>query len=415
MSSIIIPQKRVLTRKPIKASAITRLWQSRRPAIVVLPGQYESLSIDHREIKPQNGAIFNRGGKFVFPGTNSYIDLGSGNLDVTHGAHTIVTVAKATSANAFMMLCGYQTKTSVMSVFFSTDSTYRDISIASATGSVSGARFTLDGGVVGPRHHLVIRRSSSADASSSYDAWGNGVRLAKSSSNNHVARSGNNTLGQLSPSALTFDFVGEVELFAIFDSVLSDSECCDLSENPWQILKRRSRHVFVVAGSSNTYTLSPGGSFTFSGSSSVIKTKQYSPSGSVTFSGTATELKTKIQVPSGNITYSGTASITLTNGSTTYTITPSGTITFSGTTDYVKERVVYPTGSITYNGSALELKTRSFVPTGNITFSGNNTEYRTKILAPTGLITFQGSAPITGPGGLTGATMTKLPMTGAGK
>lgn len=210
-----------------------------------------------------------------------------------------------------------------------------------------------------------------------------------------------------------------VQVFLGFNQVLTSAEHKIISDlllrDPMELFAPVLRRIWVPSATSNTYTLSPGGSFTFSGSSNVLKTKQYSPSGSITFSGTAPELKTKVQVPSGLVTFSGTASLTLTNGSTTYTMSPGGTITFSGTTNYNKERVSYPTGSITFNGTALELKTRSFIPTGDVTFSGTSTEIKIKVLAPTGLITFQGSAPITGPGGLAGATMTRLPMTGVGK
>ncbi len=415
MSHIIIPQRRIWTRQPQRPVRLDSSYL-RDGAVGACFSGSPSDAFGNAIATPSQGVAIRQmvpGSSYGYFPTDSYssysANLGKVSLS---GEYTLAFQLSGLyyGSDHAILIAG---QSGVGGLYVSFTGGYNGSGLSTPTVSVTHftvADYTLGSLGIKPAEKLctiVITGKANSEAV----LYCNGSRIASVAIGGLVAYSGQASYGALGGN----NFRGGSSFALASPIALTAKEAIDLTINPWKLFEQRSRSVFVGAGSSNTYTLSPGGSFTFSGSSSVIKTKQYSPSGSVTFSGTAAELKTKIQVPSGNITYSGTASLTLTNGSTEYTITPSGTITFSGTTDYVKERVIYPTGSITYNGSALELKIRSFVPTGNITFSGNNTEYRTKILAPTGLITFQGSAPITGPGGETGATMTKLPMTGAGK
>jgi hypothetical protein len=211
---------------------------------------------------------------------------------------------------------------------------------------------------------------------------------------------------------------GLIGLTLFFDGALNAAEHATLSKNPNQIFVSNNSILSLLLLDKNIsggtiYTLSPGGTLTFSGSSTELKTKVLQPGGTITFSNTSPLIKIKTLGLSGLISFSGSSSLTLSNGSTTYTMSPGGTITFSGTNIQAHEKVLQPSGNITFNGTALELKTHAIIPSGSIDFSGTSIEIKNKIIQPTGLITFTGNAVIQGPGSLLGST--KLPLTGVGK
>lgn len=194
--------------------------------------------------------------------------------------------------------------------------------------------------------------------------------------------------------------------------LLTASDFIEQYKNLYGLYKKKNLFLFNSTSNANIYTLSPGGTLTFSGSSIELKTKVLQPGGTITFSNTSPLLKIKTLGLSGLISFSGSSSLTLSNGSTTYTMSPGGTITFSGTNIQAHEKVLQPSGNITFNGTSLELKTHAIIPFGSINFSGTSIEIKNKIIQPTGLITLTGNAVIQGPGSLLGST--KLPLTGVG-
>ena len=207
-------------------------------------------------------------------------------------------------------------------------------------------------------------------------------------------------------------FVGTINAAALSLSPTSASKLKAYSENPWQLFQPISRTLWVpaAAGGGTTYTMSPGGTITLSGSSNQLRTRLQVPSGNITFSGTVPLLRTRLQTTSGSIVFGGTAPFSQQN---TYTLSPGGTITFSGTGNQVRERIQIPTGNITFSGTNVTQHIRTLVPTGSIDFSGSATETRIRILAPTGQITFLGSAPLINPNAVGGVTTWRT-LTGMG-
>lgn len=65
--------------------------------------------------------------------------------------------------------------------------------------------------------------------------------------------------------------------------------------------------IYGGTTSFNVYTLSPGGTLTFSGTALFTHIKTYAPSGALTFSGTAIEVHVKIYLPSGLVQFTGSA------------------------------------------------------------------------------------------------------------
>jgi hypothetical protein len=84
--------------------------------------------------------------------------------------------------------------------------------------------------------------------------------------------------------------------------------------------------INAVASGGTTYTLSPGGTVTFSGSSPFAREKVISAGGTVTFNGAATLIKTKVLSVVGSVIFSGSAPIVKTK-----VLSAGGLVSFSGT------------------------------------------------------------------------------------
>lgn len=165
---------------------------------------------------------------------------------------------------------------------------------------------------------------------------------------------------------------GALTIALRFDRALSEIEVKSLSANPWQIFKPiASRNYLSIGSATTSYTISPTGSVSFSGTSAQIHIKVFSVGGSILFSGNA---------PLSQVT------------PTTYTITPSGTVVFSG--------------------SAVMSKTSVLYATGQIVFGGSHTLMKTKILSAGGTLTLSGTANLIVPGEVVESS--RLPLTGVG-
>jgi hypothetical protein len=176
--------------------------------------------------------------------------------------------------------------------------------------------------------------------------------------------------------------------------------------------------LFDPSGGGGTiYTLTAGGTITFTGTVPLIKTNVVPASGTLTLSGGTNLLRTRAQPASGTITFVGGTDLRRTR-----VFTLSGNITFSGTAPitFVPGGVpnIYTLsagGTITFSGNVPEVRTRVFVPTGQITFTGTVTYNRTRAINPTGSINFTGNAPIIFNGGPVFAVTSWRTLTGSGK
>lgn len=184
---------------------------------------------------------------------------------------------------------------------------------------------------------------------------------------------------------------GKISFVIGFAKVLTADEHFSLSQNPWQLVRPRSRDLFVnIASSGTPYTYTPtggitfagaaslnkgkvptvSGGLTFAGSGTVNKGKVFPVSGGIVFSGTATKLRTKVFSPSGSIVFGGSAASSFaSNGSFTYT--PTGGITFGGSGVYSRTKVFQPSGALAISGAAVILKTKVVTGNGSIAFAGS--------------------------------------------
>jgi len=105
----------------------------------------------------------------------------------------------------------------------------------------------------------------------------------------------------------------------------------------------RGSHLFdyginingTSGGGGTTYTLSPGGTITFSGTGGQIRERIQIATGNITFSGAVELLRTRTMVPTGDITFSGSATETRIR-----VIAPTGQITFTGTAPLIDPNAV---------------------------------------------------------------------------
>jgi hypothetical protein len=169
-----------------------------------------------------------------FPGANGYVDLGSDFL-VNHDSHTLISVHECDALTAnFGLLTSYQTAlTPRMSLFYSSDASYSDISVGEAGGGGTAAnrqRFTLATGQTrtGQRHSMVMRRAGDGQ----HAMWINGVLLTASNGNSFASPTGNSVIGNSSPGSLANDWNGRVWMFVLCNGLLSDAHAFEISNNP---------------------------------------------------------------------------------------------------------------------------------------------------------------------------------------
>lgn len=99
--------------------------------------------------------------------------------------------------------------------------------------------------------------------------------------------------------------------------------------------------------------------------------------------------------PTGLITLSGTAPVTYISVKS-YTISPSGTLLFSGTLPLSRTHVqANANGLISFSGTSVQTRVRATPSSGTLLFSGTLAQVRTRILSPLGLVVFSGSASVT--------------------
>lgn len=177
-----------------------------------------------------------------FPGANGYIDLGTEYL-VAHNAHTLISVHECSALTAnFGLLTSYQTAVATrMSLFYSSDASYSDISVGEAGGGGTAAnrqRFTLATGQTrtSQRHSMVMRRAGDGQ----HAMWINGVRLTASNGNSFASPTGNSVIGNASPGSLANDWQGRIFAFVLLDGLLPDDLAQSISAQPAAMFDRPS-------------------------------------------------------------------------------------------------------------------------------------------------------------------------------
>jgi hypothetical protein len=125
--------------------------------------------------------------------------------------------------------------------------------------------------------------------------------------------------------------------------------------------KVRVYSLSAVAGAGGlNYTLSAGGSVTFSGAAPVSKTRQLAVSGSVAFSGTVALRRERVLLPSGSVVFSGTAAFST---ASSYTLASGGTVSFSGAAVLGRTKILAAAGTVAFSGSTPVI----FTPVGGAT------------------------------------------------
>lgn len=211
----------------------------------------------------------------------------------------------------------------------------------------------------------------------------------------------------------SWDFNGTILIAGYTTAVWGEAESRAFHLNPWQLF-RISNKRYIVGGSEGggtvSYTITPSGQLTLSGSTGITKTKIFLPSGNVSFTGTSDVVKTKVINPSGNVTLSGSTDIAKGR-----ILSPSGGLSLSGNAIPIRSKIIAPTGSITFSGTASLSGAMSYLlsPSGQVILSGTSKLIKTHIQIPTGGIVFSGSAPITSNTVLE-VVSTRLPLTGVG-
>lgn len=209
-------------------------WSASKPLLVALPSYGGLAMLGGRTLTFANDSKI-ACGAYTFPGSNGYVDLGSGNVTPTT-VHTmlLVTQCDAIGSSQFAIAADYNASGKRYTAFFSNYTGYTDVGLGERNTGSSGPRtqqFALTSvGVLGTRHSFVARHTGSG-----MDAWRDGRKLSPASNNPYGSSSGNSVLGQASPSSLSNDFVGRIWVFALFNSLLTDFECEILSADPWSL------------------------------------------------------------------------------------------------------------------------------------------------------------------------------------
>lgn len=286
------------------------------------------------------------------------------------------------------------------------------------SGAFNASADSASSMVDGSWHQFAVSRN----AASSLKMFRDGIDVTNSSSPSASTHSTSNQTQRIGMGVFSFDCV------IIFDGIaLSGSQLRDLLPLPhFALLEPVQKSIFIpLSSGTNSFTISPTGQVTFSGTNTQVRGKVFNNSGQLTLSGTNEQVKGKIFVPSGQITFSGTSpnirgnvfnntgQVTFSGNSpftsvNSFTINPTGSLTFSGTNLTIKSKVISPSGTVQFSGTSPVSIVASYIlsPSGQITFSGTNTTIKSKIISPTGQLTFSGTSNLLVPD--SGDTQSKM-------
>lgn len=146
-----------------------------------------------------------------------------------------------------------------------------------------------------------------------------------------------------------------------------------------------------------SYSYTPTGGLTLSGTSPRAKIAARLPAGGLSLSGSTTSTFTLVQIlaPSG-ITFGGTAPYA-NSGVQHYSYSASGGLTFAGASSEVRRIVRSPAGGLFVSGTSAELRKRIAALSGGIVLGGSagysNSNQNSYSYTPTGGLALTGSAP----------------------
>ena len=172
-------------------------------------------------------------------------------------------------------------------------------------------------------------------------------------------------------------FTGTIPFTAYWDNrALSGIEVSELSENPWQIFRKKARILyFPSAGGGGATITGDSGSYTLTGTAATLKAgrKLAADSGTYNLTGTAAALKVgrKLTADSGTYTLTGTA-VAFKRG---YALgAESGTYTVSGTSVNLKagRKLTADSGSYALTGTDVTL---NYSPAGSYNLTAESGTY----------------------------------------
>jgi len=346
------------TRQPRGPRRVSQRWLNLGLKLLISPTEVHRTIVGGKSLTFANDAT-KRLEYFEFPGTNGYIDWGTGSQVALKGAHTLLSVFELDSlASTYPVIASYECGDGRVTLFVTSDATYSDLSWGKANAdSGSNTKFDIPGSVTGVEHSIVLR-GGGVSTMLNCTGWRNGAPMAASNSGVHGAQSGNNILGQASTSSLTFDFDGRMRVFALFDALLPEQLCKELSANPWQIFEPIDPWVplAVVAGGGQTIAV-PAGALTLTGFAPTV----------------SAAANVVVSVPAGALALTGFAP-TVVNPHTI--AVPAGALTLTGFAPSVLSgaTIAVPAGSLTLTGFAPSVVTTGnqlvTVPAGNLTITG---------------------------------------------
>lgn len=236
-----------------------------RPTLVLLPEHLNNRQLTQDRVPALQGGLAVRGGRLSFDGADDYIDLGNRGV-AADAAHTVVGVATLRSFNVqYPVLFNYLTTggSGRRKLFFSKyiETGYADITFGlhgdSGTGtagwSLTPGQGSGESGVLNVEHSIVVR--CAGVTTTNYEMWRAGQKLVRAGLTQATnTQTGLNTIGRSSTNEATNHFDGYVSLLVVFDSILPDSLCLELSANPWSMFTQPRRTRNVSAGASSTIT-----------------------------------------------------------------------------------------------------------------------------------------------------------------
>lgn len=228
------------TQQPSQITALNPFFRQYKPTMVLLPASRINL-VGSLNYTFGNDATV-RNGAFEFPGVSGYIDIGSSNYFTDKNAYTVVVVSMCDALpDTYGVLFSLAHTSGRTTCFYSTDTvSYRNLQFGDAgTPNNTGWNMPTGRTVTGMRHQLVLRKQGSG-ASTAHDAWLNGIYLPRLSTASFGTPTGNSVLGNATTSATTQELDGRIWLFAIFDSIIPDPICQELSRNPWSLFSYSS-------------------------------------------------------------------------------------------------------------------------------------------------------------------------------
>ena len=234
------------TQQPQLPTGVAAKFLNYKPTFVAVPSR-RSLDLASNRALTAVGGTTVAGGAFTFDGVDDQIDAAAGVLSA-HNAWTVVAIAQQTVFNnIYPFLFGWDTASAGATrraLAMSSDDAYNDIGIGSVAGTQTARQFFLPTGTTTQRHQYVFQARGSANGD--LYCWADGLVLSEASLNLFGAVPTGNTIGHNTPTpAANNRWVGRIELVVLFDSILPEALCQELSINPWQIFAPVQRQLWV--------------------------------------------------------------------------------------------------------------------------------------------------------------------------